>query len=152
MLSDGMTNYPLNDFERQTVCNGGWRLNAAGNIAIGPHDELYVVWADNRNGDEFPYPTYLNPDCTCPDILHTSTDVFISRSVDRGVTWSSPKRITRDPHYFDNWFPWVAGGDNGWVWVIYYDRRESGNNTLTDAWVAVSKDGGVTLEGDAGLG
>lgn len=143
MLADGLTNYPISPVNgRQTVCNGGWRLNAAGNIGIGPNDELYVVWSDNRNGDTFPFPTLLNPDGTCPGGLQTSTDVFISKSTDGGVTWSAPQRISQDPPNFDNWFPWVAVGDNGWVWMVYYDRRISGNNTLTDAWVAISRDGG----------
>jgi hypothetical protein len=127
---------------RQTVCNGGWRLNAVGNPAMGPQDDLYVVFADNRNGDEFPFPTFLNADFTCPDGLHTSTDVFISRSVDGGVTWSSPRNISQDPPDFDNWFPWVDVAEIGQVWVVYYARRASGDNTLTDAWLAVSRDRG----------
>jgi hypothetical protein len=145
MLADGATNYPFNADGRQTICNGGWRLNAIGNIAIGPADELYVTFADNRNGDEFPFPTFVNPDGSCPAGLNTSTDVFITKSTDGGVTWSAPLKITNDPVDFDNWFPWAAVGDNGWVWVVYYDRRASGNNTLTDAWVATSKDGGNTF-------
>jgi hypothetical protein len=96
------------------------------------------VWADNRNGDEFPFPTFLNPDGTCPGGLQTSTDVFISKSTDGGVTWSAAKQISKDPPNFDNWFPWVAVGRNGLVGVVYYDRRVSGDNTLTDAWVATS--------------
>jgi hypothetical protein len=138
MLADGATNYPINTGGRQTVCNGGWRLNAFGNLAIGPQDELYAVWADNRNGDEFPFPTFLNDDFSCPDGLNTSTDVFISRSFDGGVTWSPARKITKDPPNFDNWFPWVDVGADGRVWVVYHDRRASGDNTLTDAWVAVS--------------
>ncbi len=147
LLTDGLENYPRSPFNgRQTVCNGGWRLNAAGNIAIGPDDELYIIWADNRNGDIFPFPTFLNVDGTCPEGLNTSTDVFVSKSTDGGVTWSAPMKISQDPMYFDNWFPWLAVGDNGWVWAVYYDRRVSGDNTLTDAWVALSRDGGMTWE------
>jgi hypothetical protein len=146
MLADGVTNYPVSAAAggRQTICNGGWRLSAAGTLAIGPTDELYVVWADNRNGDEFPFPTFISDvDGSCPVDLRTSTDVFISKSVDGGVTWSNAAKITGDPPDSDNWFPWAAVGDNGWVWVIYYDRRASGN-TLADAWVAQSRDGGAT--------
>lgn len=143
MLADGADNYPRSPLNgRQTVCNGGWRLSAAGNIAIGPRDELYVTFADNRNGDVFPFPTFLDPDGSCPGGLQTSTDVFVSKSTDGGVTWSAPQRISGDPENFDNWFPWVAVGDNGWAWVVYYDRRISGDNTLADAWVAQSRDGG----------
>lgn len=146
MLYDGLNNYPISPFNnRQTVCNGGWRLNAVGNIAIGPRDELYVVFADNRNGSIFPYPTFVSKtDGSCPAGFNTSTDVFITKSTDGGMTWSEPMRISGDPANFDNWFPWVAVGKNGWVWVVYYDRRVSGNNTLTDAWVALSRDGGTT--------
>lgn len=146
MVADGLTDYPLSPFNgRQTVCNGGWRLNAAGNIAIGPNDELYVVWSDNRNGDTFLFPTFVdNLTGSCPGGLDTSTDVFLAKSTDGGVTWSAPQRLTGDPPNFDNWFPWVAVGDNGWVWVVYYDRRVSGDNTLADAWVAQSRNGGAS--------
>jgi hypothetical protein len=145
MLANGVTNYPVSAAAGgQTICNGGWRVNATGTLAIGPADELYVVWADNRNGDEFPSPTFVNEaDGSCPADLHTSTDVFISKSVDGGVTWSNAVKITADPPDSDNWFPWAAVSDNGWVWVIYYDRRASGN-TLADAWVAQSRNGGAT--------
>jgi hypothetical protein len=147
MLADGLTNYPINpDIFRQTVCNGGWRLNAFGNLAIGPNGELYSVWADDRNGDLFPFPTFINPDGSCPDDLHTSTDVFVRTSTDGGQTWSRTVRISQDPENFDNWFPWVAVGDDGTAYTVYYDRRLSGNNTLTDAWVATSRDHGRTWQ------
>jgi hypothetical protein len=147
MLSDGVTNYPLSPFNgRQTVCNGGWRLNAAGNIAVGPNDELYVTWADNRNGDEFPAGTFVSAsDGSCSGGLHTSTDVFVSKSTDGGETWSEPMRVTKDPANSDNWFPWVAVSNDGRVGIVYYDRRLSDNSTTaTDAWIALSKDGGKT--------
>ena len=144
MLADGLTNYPFNDGGRQTVCNGGWRLNAYGNLAMGPRGELYSVWADDRNGDLFPYPTFLNEDGSCPDDLHTSTDVFVRTSMDGGKTWSKTVRISHDPPNFDNWFPWIAIGDDGTAYTLYYDRRLSGNNTLADAWVGVSRNLGVT--------
>ena len=146
MVADGLTNYPISPFNgRQTVCNGGWRLNAAGNIAIAPNDDLYVIWADNRNGDTFPFPTFVSAaDGSCPGGLNTSTDAFVSKSSDGGATWSAPQRISNDPADFDNWFPWITVSDNGWVYAVYYDRRISGDNTLTDAWVAVSKNGGAT--------
>jgi Neuraminidase (sialidase) len=53
-------------------------------------------------------------------------------------------RASKDPANFDNWFPWIAVAKNGTVGIVYYDRRVSGNNTLTDAWLALSTDGGTT--------
>lgn len=147
MVADGISNYPLNADGRQTVCNGGWRLNAAGNIAGAPNGDLYVTWADNRNGpDAFPYPTFLKADGTCKDGKQTSTDVFVSRSTNGGITWSAPMRVSKDPPNSDNWFPWVAVSNGGTVGIVYYDRRVSGNNTLTDAWIALSTSGGGTWQ------
>lgn len=146
---DGLDNYPISPFNgRQTVCNGGWRLISAGNLAIGPNDELYITFADNRNGDTFPYPTYVSTaDGSCSGGKSTSTDVFVSKSTDGGVTWSAPAKITNDPADHDNWFPWITVSDNGWVWAVYYDRRLSGNSVhATDAWVALSRNGGASWQ------
>jgi len=144
---DGLDNYPISPFNgRQTVCNGGWRLISAGNLAIGPNDELYITFADNRNGDTFPYPTLISAtDGSCPSGKATSSDVFVTKSTDGGMTWSAPQKITQDPADHDNWFPWITVSDNGWVWALYYDRRLSGNSAhATDAWVALSRDGGAS--------
>lgn len=162
MLANGLTNYPLValDYQRQTICNGGWRLNAAGNIAIGPDDELYIVFADNRNGKEFsPFPFYLADTIfipgqifPCPDDLYTDTDVFLLKSTDRGESWFNPAtgavgeplEVTNDPPVRDQWFPWVTVSDNGRVHIVYHDRREDPNNFLTHTFVATSRDGGAS--------
>jgi hypothetical protein len=34
---------------------------------------------------------------------------------------------------------------HGWVYVSWLDRRNDPNNVLTDAWAAVSHDGGRTF-------
>jgi hypothetical protein len=159
MLANGLSNYPLvaPNYPRQTICNGGWRLNAAGNIAIGPDDELYIVFADNRNGEEFPFPFFLSgnifiPGQTypCPGGLFTDTDVFLLRSTDGGETWRNPAtgaigepfEVTNDPPERDQWFPWVAVSDNGRVHIVYHDRREDPDNLLTHTYVATSRNGG----------
>jgi hypothetical protein len=62
--------------------------------------------ADNRNGHEFTYRTVVsNTDGSCPTDLKSSTDVFVSRATDGGVTWFTRLQITHDPQDFDNWFP-----------------------------------------------
>ncbi len=162
MLANGLTNYPIvaPDYMRQTICNGGWRLNAAGNIAIGPDDELYIVFADNRNGKEFsPFPYFLadtiflpGQTFACEEGLFTDTDVFLLKSTDRGESWFNPAtgavgeplEVTNDPPVRDQWFPWVTVSDNGTVHIVYHDRREDPNNYLTHTYVATSRDGGTS--------
>lgn len=88
---------------------------------------VYVVWADARYGD--------------PDIL-------LSKSTDRGATWSASLRVNTDAlgNGKDQWHPWVTVGPDGNVYVVYSDSRNDPNNLLTDTYVAVSRDGGESFE------
>ncbi len=104
----------------------GWkfRTNSFPSLGVGPDGTLYVAWADQRNGD---------------------ADILVSRSTDRGVTWSAPVRVNDDPmgngrHQF---FPWLAVGPDGTVHVIFYDNR-LGDGTLFNLFYTRSTDKGVT--------
>jgi len=152
-LFDGLNDYPISPLNgRQTICNDAFRLNSAGNIAVGPGNVLYVVWSDNRrHAGEFPYPTYVAaaPPHACPAGKATDVDVFISKSTDGGVTWSAPVRVNQDTlgNDRDQWFPWVAVASNGRVDVVFYDRRNDNTapvNDLTETFLARSSNGGAT--------
>ncbi len=89
---------------------------------------IYIVWDDKRNGD--------------PDIL-------LSKSTDRGLTWSAPPtRVNQDPigDGKDQWMPWVTVNPDGVINVVFYDSRNDPNNKLTATWIAQSTDGGVTFK------
>ncbi len=75
-------------------------------------------------------------------------DVYLIKSTDDGITWSSPIRVNQDPigqgkaHYF----PWITvDPSNGIVSVIFYDNRNTAANQA-EAWVATSNDGGNTWD------
>ncbi len=93
----------------------------------GRRRTLYVTWSDFRNGD---------------------VDVFISRSGDRGRTWTPPLRVNDDPVHdgADQFFQWMAVDPNdGSVYVQFYDRRDDPASRKTRVTLARSIDGGKTF-------
>ncbi|MGE5242746.1 MAG: sialidase family protein [Betaproteobacteria bacterium] len=93
----------------------------------GRRGTLYVTWSDFRNGD---------------------VDVFLSRSADRGRTWSPPLRVNDDPVHdgADQFLQWMAVDPaDGSVNVQFYDRRDDPGNRLTRVTLARSTDGGRTF-------
>jgi hypothetical protein len=108
--------------------HGGSLLTLAVDRSTGSNREnLYIVWADNRNGD---------------------VDILLTRSTDGGGTWSEPVRVNDDPlgNGKDQFMPFVTVDQTtGDVVVGYYDRRESIENFLVDYHVTWSTDGGITF-------
>lgn len=97
-------------------------------IGVDPRrGTLYVTWSDFRNGD---------------------VDVFLSRSADRGRTWSPPLRVNDDPVHdgADQFLQWMAVDPaDGSVNVQFYDRRDDPDDRLTRVTLARSTDGGRTF-------
>jgi hypothetical protein len=88
---------------------------------------LYVTWSDYTNGD---------------------IDVFLSRSVDRGRTWSPRLRVNTDPVHngADQFFQWMAVDPvTGAVYVQFYDRRGDPADRKTTVTLARSTDQGRTF-------
>ena len=119
---------------------GGWNINIPGiqrcngmpvlvsDLSGGPnHGTLYINWADQRNGA-------------------TDTDIWLSKSLDGGNTWSAPLRINNDPKGKHQFFSWLTiDQTSGFLYVVYYDRRAY-DDLRTDVYLAVSKDGGETFK------
>ncbi|MEZ4456075.1 MAG: sialidase family protein [Gemmatimonadales bacterium] len=79
----------------------------------GRNGHLYLTWSDYRNGD---------------------VDVFFSRSVDRGRTWSAARRVSSDRIHNgkDQFFQWLAVDPvRGDLYVQFYDRRADSTNRKT---------------------
>lgn len=118
---------------------GGWNYNIPGisrcnglpvidcDTGKGPNrGTIYINWTDQRNGSD-------------------NTDVWLSKSIDNGQTWSSPKRVNDDAtnrHQFLTWM--TIDQANGNIYFVFYDRRAYTDST-TDVYMAVSKDGGETF-------
>ena len=69
--------------------------------------------------------------------------IAFSRSLDGGLTWSTPVRVSRDP-LVQAFIPTVALRDDGTIGVTYYDFRSNTaarSTLMTDYWLAQSIDG-----------
>jgi hypothetical protein len=119
---------------------GGWDydipgINRANGLPVtccdlsgGPYNgHIYVNWSDQRNGA-------------------SDTDVWLIKSSDQGVTWTSPFRVNDDAPGKHQFFTWMTIDQvTGIIYIIFYDRRNY-DDTRTDVFLAVSTDGGSTFE------
>jgi hypothetical protein len=118
---------------------GGWEMDIPGlsrsngmpvlmidNSPSRYHGSLYVVWADQRNGND-------------------DTDIWFMRSANRGDNWTTPMRINKDEAGKHQFLPWLAVDQaTGFLYVVYYDRRNY-DDLQTDVYLAYSTDGGSSF-------
>lgn len=84
---------------------------------------LYITWNDVRYGD---------------------SDILLIYRRDGGQTWSEPVRVNNDTlsNGHDQFFSAVSVSPEGYVHLVFYDRRDDVNNTLIRAYYAISTNGG----------
>lgn len=76
----------------------------------------------------------------------SGSSVYLVKSTDKGLTWSTPQRINSDStagkhHYF----PWITCDQaNGYLSIVFYDNRNCASNEA-EAWMAYSTNGGNTF-------
>ncbi|MFM7101604.1 MAG: sialidase family protein, partial [Verrucomicrobiota bacterium] len=89
---------------------------------------LYLTWADKGSGSD-------------------RADVFFSRSINGGQTWTVPVRLSTTA-FNDQWMPVLAVKSDGTkLFAAWYDRRNDPNNSLMELygrWATVNGDGSVT--------
>ena len=97
------------------------------NLSEGPYNgDIYINWSDQRNG---------------PD----DTDIWFIKSTDGGDTWGERKRVNDDGPGKQQFFTWMTVDQvTGYIWFVFYDRRAY-EDSNTDVYMAVSKDGGETF-------
>jgi hypothetical protein len=95
-------------------------------MAVAVDGSLHVAWQDSR----------ISPDAQRNDIL-------LARSVDGGLTWSTPVRVNGAPGQ-SAFAPQVHVAGDGTIGVTYFDLRsdtEAAATLLADYWLAHSRDG-----------
>ncbi len=105
-------------------CPNAWFPSMAVDLSGGQYNgNIYVTWNDERNGDG---------------------DIFLSVSSDGGNNWSAAKRINDDAvsNGREQYWPWVTVAENGEIDLIFYDTRNTPNNSTIEAYLARSTDGG----------
>ena len=107
--------------------NGTFRNFSLPTFAISPRDgSMVAAWADMRNGD---------------------ADIYETRSIDGGKTWSAPYRVNRDlvGNGKDQFQPALAVAANGVFTISWFDRRRDPHDHNIDVYLAQSTDDGSTF-------
>src|SRR5262249_7701491 len=121
--------------------------------SAGPHaGRMYVAFVDQADLDH-------DPDSAFPAGAtdHDDTDVFVTFSDDKGVTWSTPVKVNDDDPagHASQFFAWLdVDQSSGNVAVSWYDTRndhgvggtdlDGAPNSEVEYFAAVSLDGGQT--------
>lgn len=114
---------------KNCIRNNEFPRMAADNSFTSTRGNVYVVFAANPVG---------------PD----NADIFIIRSTDYGITWTSPQRVNDDATTTDQWLPSVSvDNKTGKVFVCWYDSRvDAASNIQTRLYAAVSSNGGTSFQ------
>ncbi len=88
---------------------------------------IYILYSDQVNED--------------------NTNLYLVSSDDKGENWSEPKDITGvegDSHQFMAWMD--LDESTGYIYVAYYDNRNYPDNSYSDIYLAISRDGGESFQ------
>lgn len=124
------------------VCDqkGGWGYDING---IYRANGLPVTCCDISNGPNRG-TIYIN--YTDEEPSSAFHDVKLVKSTDGGVTWSTPIRVNNDPFGKEQFFTWMCMDQStGYLYFVFYDRRNYSDNLTTDVFMARSRDGGATF-------
>jgi hypothetical protein len=137
---------PWSVIGRETVWGHQLRWDPAGNITVNPNNPLdvTVVWSDrgtpnpnatpgcfdNAPGD----PPNYDP---CNAGPSSNTNVYFSRSLDGGVTWSGRQVYDAAPGH--QWFPWAGHKSDGSLVVAWDEdvQPAGGTHPTNDQFVHV---------------
>lgn len=119
----GGWDYAINGLQR---CNGLPFTYC--DLSNGPNKgTIYINWSDQSSGAN-------------------DGDIWLIKSTDGGNTWSSPKRVNDDAPGKQQFMSAMAIDQvTGYVYILFYDRRNFSSGTNTDVYMAVSQDGGTTF-------
>lgn len=112
-------------------------------------DMFNPPFADVRGNDV--YVTFMsgkapgNPPATGVSSGPRPSDIFVSSSHNGGLTFGAPVKVNDDAGVNTHVFPNIRVSKQGFVYVAWLDRRNDLENELTDAWAAVSHDGGASF-------
>ena len=124
-------NIPLFGVEQTPLLLPGeiWRIFTYHSLVYDPaRDALVMIWPDYRDGSS------------------EGINILISRSADRGTSWTQPGRLNDDPPGIvrDQFFPSLALAPDGRLTAVWLDRRDDPANRLYHAYTRTSTDGGIT--------
>ena len=90
------------------VVNPIWRHMGWGEPAVGPKGVVHYVFAGKGTGND-------------------TGDIFYTRSINNGKTWSKPIKLNTDPDasFKTQWMPSLSATSDGNITASWYDRRKA---------------------------
>ena len=90
------------------VVNPIWRHMGWGEPAVGPNGVVHYVYAGQGTGND-------------------TGDIFYTRSVNNGKTWSKPIKLNtdKDGSFKTQWMPSLSANADGNITASWYDRRKA---------------------------
>jgi hypothetical protein len=134
------------------VTSTAGRMTSAG-IHLRTRSFPYIAIDHTPTGSPTRGNIYVVFQATPPSPATARSQIFFTRSTDRGKTWDMPRSISNGPAVTlngdatqnDNWIPSIAVSPvTGHIRVIFYSRREDPQNTEIRVYEAGSTDGGLT--------
>jgi hypothetical protein len=119
----GGWDYEIGGLERAN----GMPFTACDNSNSEHKGRVYICWGDTKFGTN-------------------NKDVFLTYSDDGGETWVDRILVTYFPNHKQQFMPsFTIDQTTGYLYFLFYDRRNFATGNLTDVYVAVSRDGGKTF-------
>ncbi|MEM7233195.1 MAG: sialidase family protein [Planctomycetota bacterium] len=102
-------------------------------VAVGKSGDIYVTWVDRSLDDE--------------------GDIFFSRSLDGGTTFSKPSIVNDDGHHAGQEYCDITVRDDGSVAIVWLDERDapSEEENRKQVYLAVSSDRGKSFSKNLAL-
>ena len=125
-LEDGLTDMPWSVIGAQTIWGHQIRWTSAGNISVNPNNPLDVTVIFSDRGTPNPNASDACVDegiGTAPDYdpceagPNSNTNVYLSRSLDGGATWTGRQVYDAAPGH--QWFPWGDHKSDGTLAVAW---------------------------------
>lgn len=132
----------INGFLQGFFFDQGFHSMAVDNSRRSSRGTIYLAWSDGRDNSQI--------DVVSPNGQYSFGDILLSRSTDRGTSWSNPGPVSAtDPNFKgpgrDQFQPGIAVNSEGKLAVCYSDRRNDSQNNLIDHYCSVSENQGATF-------
>lgn len=109
-----------------------WRDMGWGSLAVGPSGVLHYVYSVHG---------------TSSDI----GDIYYTRSADSGATWSTPVKMNTDGAAKAQWQPAISANASGFVFMDWFDMRNSSGPPTIEVFGRSSTDNGATWNADSAV-
>jgi hypothetical protein len=141
-------NYGASWYPRDIRLDTGDFAGAYGSVSpriTSDGTNVYALWIDGRNGiSDIYFNSSVNNGISWRDGPDDG-DIMLTRSDDGGATWNPPVRVNNDVTNRGQFQPWIDVKPDGTIDVVWYDRRNDGNDSWLDVYIGTSRNRGQSF-------